>query len=73
MIDITEHGSRVFQSKGIIDQRLVNIYRLKRFKEDFKIHKGKECRFIKEETKDVKDIPPKLLSLDERPADNAFL
>ena len=41
-------GSRVFHSKDAVDQRFVDLYKLKRGKENFKIHGGKERTFNRE-------------------------
>ena len=40
IIDITQHGKKIFKSNEIIDKRLVKIYKFKRWKEDYKRHKG---------------------------------
>ena len=43
--DITEHGRKIFKSNEIIDKRLVKIYKFKRWKEDYKRHKGQTQAF----------------------------
>ena len=53
MIDVNENGSRIFRSKQALDKRIVNIYKLKRFAEDYKLHKGKFLRF--NSTKEIKE------------------
>lgn len=37
--DVENHGSKIFKSTKLIDKRLVNIYSIKREKEDRKRHK----------------------------------
>ena len=53
MQDITENGLRIFKSNQAVDKRIVNIYKLKRFAEDYKLHKGKFLRF--NSTKEIKE------------------
>ena len=53
MIDVNENGSRIFRSNQALDKRIVNIYKLKRFAEDYKLHKGKFLRF--NSTKEIKE------------------
>ena len=55
VLDITEHGKRIFKSKDIIDQRLVKIYKLKRWKEDYKNHKKMTKAF--DELTDILKFP----------------
>ena len=43
MFDATEDGTKIFKSRDLTDKRMINIYRLKRWSEDFKIHKGKSA------------------------------
>ena len=50
------HGSRVLYSKDAVDQRFVDLYKLKRAKENFKIHAGKEHTFNQEMIRDVSDL-----------------
>ena len=50
------HSSRVLHSKDAVDQRFVDLFKLKRAKENFKIHAGKERTFNQEEVKDVSDL-----------------
>ena len=49
-------GSRVFYSKDAVDQRFVDLYKLKRGKENFKFHAAKERTFNQEEIRDYSDI-----------------
>ena len=53
MIDVTENGSRILRSNQALDKRIVNIYKLKRFAEDYKIHKSKQLLF--NSTMDIKE------------------
>ena len=45
MIDVNENGSRIFRSNQALDKRIVNIYKLKHFAEDYKLHEGKFLQF----------------------------
>ena len=49
--DIQHHSHTIFLSKDILDRRLVNAYKIKRWRDDFKRNKGKVRSFktIKEE------------------------
>ena len=40
VLDTNEYGKKICKSNDTIDKRLVKIYRLKHWKEDYKSHKG---------------------------------
>ena len=53
-----ENAVQLIKSKDLTDKRIFNIYRLKRWKEDYKIHKGKsivDLSCFKEKQLDKKD------------------
>ena len=50
-IDIFGHGTRIFKSTDAVDKRFVDLYKLQRFKQDFKNHARKEPTSDKAEAK----------------------
>ena len=44
-LDIDQLSRTILQSKNMIDRRLVSAYQVKRFCNDYKIHKGKTSLF----------------------------
>ena len=45
IVDIEQHSRTIFESKNAVDRRLVNSYQVKRWKDDYKRHKGKIAPF----------------------------
>ena len=47
IIDVEKHSHTIFNSTNDADRRLVKAYQVKRWKDDYKRHKGKIAPFIK--------------------------
>ena len=55
--DVEEHSRTIFLSKDTVDRRLINAYQVKRWKDDFKRHKGKVAPFATvQEEKDLHNL-----------------
>ena len=53
-IHVNENASRIFRSNQALDKRIVNIYKLKRFADDYKVNKGKF--FQLNSSKEIKEL-----------------
>ena len=45
VVDVEQHSRTIFASNNDVDRRLVSAYQVKRWKDDYKRHKGKTAPF----------------------------